>query len=206
MTNKFPPGSKRLILASSSDARRVMLQSAGLTAEIRPSTVDEDALRRSALAEGASARETALLLADTKAAQISVRVPDAIVIGADQLLVCEGQWFDKPSSVVVARAQLKALRNRSHELVTAVVCHQAGQRLWHHVDTPRLLMRDFSDPFLESYLEAEGDQLLFSVGAYRAEGPGVMLFDRIEGDHFSILGLPLLPLLAFLRQNGAIPS
>lgn len=194
----------RLILASASPARHAMLEAAGLRFETRPAHVDEAAIKESAHAEGASASDTAVLLAELKAARVAMREPDAMVIGADQLLVCEGNWFDKPDSLAAARAQLSALRGKTHVLVTAVLCQRGGSRLWHHIAEPRLRMRSFSDAWLEGYLAAEGERVLGSVGAYRLEGPGIQLFDCIEGDHFSILGLPLLPLLGFLRQHRVL--
>jgi septum formation protein len=130
----------------------------------------------------------------------------ALVIGADQLLICEGRWFDKPSGLASARAQLQALRGRSHELITALCIVQNRARIWHTVNRPRLFMREFSDAFLDDYLAAEGTAICGSVGAYRLEGKGVQLFEHIEGDYFAILGLPLLELLGFLRNRGEIPS
>jgi len=189
-----------LILASASKARRAVLEGAGLRFETRIAGVDEAAIKEAAQAEGISA----LILADAKAERVARSAPDALVIGADQLLVCDGAWFDKPPDMAAARAHLQRLRGRRHELVTALVCHRGGQRIWQHVAKPRLTMRDFSDAFLEAYLAAEGEALLSSVGAYRLEGHGAQLFDRIEGDQPAILGLPLLPLLGFLRQHGVL--
>jgi septum formation protein len=193
-----------LILASASTARRAVLEGAGLRFETRVAGVDEAAIKAAALAEGVAAEDAALILADAKAARVAAQAPDALVIGADQLLVCEGAWFDKSPDMAAARGHLQRLRARQHELVTALVCHRGGQRIWQHVAKPRLTMRDFSDAFLEAYLAAEGEALLSSVGAYRLEGHGAQLFDRIEGDQPAILGLPLLPLLGFLRQHGVL--
>jgi septum formation protein len=193
-----------LILASASTARRAVLEGAGLRFETRVAGVDEAAIKEAAQAEGIPAEDAALMLADAKAARVAAKAPDALVIGADQLLVCEGAWFDKPSYMAAARTHLQRLRGRQHELVTALVCHRGGQRIWQHVAKPRLTMRDFSDAFLDAYLDAEGEALLSSVGAYRLEGHGAQLFDRIEGDQPAILGLPLLPLLGFLRQHGVL--
>jgi septum formation protein len=193
-----------LVLASTSAGRRVLLEHAGLRFSMEAARIDEAEVKRSARAAGASPADTALLLADLKAERVARRDPEALVIGSDQLLVCEDRWFDKPASVAEARAHLLALRGRRHELVTAVVCHRGGQRLWHHVARPRLTMRAFGDAFLDAYLAAEGDALTTTVGAYRIEGLGVHLFDAIEGEHAAILGLPLLPLLGFLRQHGVL--
>ena len=193
-----------LILASASTARRAVLQGAGLRFETRVAGVDEAAIKEAAQAEGIPAEDAALMLADAKAERVAAHAPDALVIGADQLLVCQGAWFDKPTDMTAARAHLQRLRGRRHELVTALVCHRGGQRIWQHVAKPRLTMRDFSDAFLDAYLAAEGEALLSSVGAYRLEGHGAQLFDRIEGDQPAILGMPLLPLLGFLRQHGVL--
>jgi septum formation protein len=193
-----------LILASASSARRAVLEGAGLRFEIRVAGVDEASIKEAAQLEGIPPEDAALMLADAKAARVAAQAPDALVIGADQLLVCEDTWFDKPPDMAAARGHLQRLRGRQHELVTALVCHRGGQRIWQHVEKPRLAMRDFSDAFLEAYLAAEGEAVLSSVGAYRLEGHGAQLFDRIEGDQPAILGLPLLPLLGFLRQHGVL--
>ncbi len=195
-----------VILASQSSTRATLLRDAGLRFEVRPARVDEAAVKAAAQADDASAADAALLLAGLKAARI--RAPEApedtLVIGADQILVCEGAWFDKPATPADARAHLKALRGRTHTLETAVVCHRGGNEVWRHVARPRLAMRAVSDAFLDDYLAAEGDAVLASVGAYRLEGLGAQLFDRIEGEHAAVLGLPLLPLLSFLRQHGVL--
>ena len=194
----------RLILASQSRFRAGLLAAAGVAVETMAAHVDEAEVKQAAQAEGASAEETALLLASLKAERIARRHPDALVIGGDQMLVCEGTWFDKPPDMAAARTQLQALRGRPHTLVTAVLCQHGGQRVWQHIAKPRLVMRDFSDAFLDQYLALEGEVLTTTVGAYRVEGPGLQLFDRIEGEHSEIVGLPMLPLLGFLRQHGVL--
>jgi len=194
----------RLVLASASTTRRALLDSAGLRFEAVPAAVDEAAIKEAAQAEGIPPADAALLLADAKASRVARRDPDALVIGCDQLLVCEGRWYDKPPDIAAARAQLLALRGRAHELVTAAVCHRHGGRIWQHVAVPRLVMREFSDKFLAAYLAIEGEAVLGSVGAYRLEATGAHLFTRLQGDHAAILGLPLLELLAFLRQHGVL--
>jgi len=199
-----PPTGPRLLLASASASRKALLQQAGLRFEAVAAQIDEASVKSAARAEGATAAETALLLADLKAARIARREPDALVIGCDQILVCEERWFDKPADRAEARAHLIALRGRAHTLVTAVLCRKGEQRLWHHVATPRLVMRDYSDAFLDTYVAAEGDALTSTVGAYRLEGLGVHLFDAVVGEHAAVLGLPLLPLLGFLRQNRVL--
>ena len=194
----------RLILASQSKFRAGLLAAAGVTAEAMPAYVDEVEIKTAAKAEGMSAEDTAMLLASLKAERIARRFPDALVIGGDQILVCEGRWFDKPPDLDAARAQLRELRGRAHELVTAVLCQRGVQRVWQHVARPRLVMRDFSEVFLEEYLAMEGEVLTTTVGAYRVEGPGMQLFDQIDGEHTAIMGLPLLPLLGFLRQHRVL--
>jgi septum formation protein len=193
-----------LILASASSSRRNLLAAAGLRFEIEPARVDEGAVKRAARADGRGAAGAALALADLKAARVADQNPTALVIGADQILVCDGAWFDKPEDQVAARAQLATLRGRSHTLATAVVCHRGAARVWHHLAEPRLTMRDFSDAFLDAYLAAEGDAVTSTVGAYRLEERGAHLFNQVDGDHAAILGLPLLPLLCFLRHHGLL--
>jgi len=193
-----------LVLASQSTARAALLTAAGLRFEARPARVDEAAVKQACRAEGADAAGAALTLAGLKAQRI--RDPDALVIGADQILVCGETWFDKPAGLDAARIQLQTLRGQTHRLATAVVCMRGGQEVWRHVAEPRLRMRGFSDAFLADYLAMEGDAILACVGAYRLEGLGVHLFDDVQGEHSTILGLPLLPLLGFLRQHGVIAS
>lgn len=196
----------RLVLASASVTRASLLTAAGMQFEAIAAHVDENEIKRSARAEGLDASDAALLLAEIKALRLSRRYPDAVVIGCDQLLVCGDQWFDKPPDREAAAAQLRALRGQTHTLVTAVICQRGTTRLWHHVATPKLRMRQFSDVFLEDYLDAEGDAVTTTVGAYRLEGLGVQLFDKIDGEHAAILGLPLLALLGFLRQHGVLTA
>jgi septum formation protein len=196
--------SPALVLASASSARRAVLSAAGVAFSAEAAAVDEAAIKESAQAEGIPATEAAIMLAEAKARRIARRHPEALVIGADQLLVCEGRWFDKPADLPAARRHLEALRGRPHELVTAMVCWRGGERIWQHVARPRLTMREFSGEFLDAYLAAEGEAILSSVGAYRLEGLGVQLFSAIEGEHSAILGLPLVPLLGFLRQHGVM--
>jgi septum formation protein len=194
----------RLILASASAARRGVLQAAGLRFEAIAAAVDEATIKEAAQAEAIPPEDTALLLADAKAERIARRDPEALVIGCDQLLVCEDRWFDKPADIAAARDHLVALRGRTHRLVTAIVCHRHGGRVWQHVAAPRLAMRHVSDAFLDAYLALEGSAVTQSVGAYRIEGPGVQLFSKVDGEHAAILGVPLLALLDFLRQHGVL--
>lgn len=197
-------GAPRLLLASSSAARAGLLTAAGLRFEALPARVDEAAIKAAAQAEAIPPPDAAILLAEAKAGRIARREPEALVIGADQLLVCDGAWFDKPADRATARAQLLALRGRRHELVNGTVAWRGGQRIWQDVTVARLTMRGFSEDFLEAYLDAEGEAVTHTVGGYRVEGLGVHLFARIEGEHSAILGLPLLPLLGFLRQHGVL--
>lgn len=193
-----------ILLASQSAARLALLRNAGLDVEARPARVDEAAVKHAGRAEGAGPEDVAMALAGLKASR--VRDPGAMVVGADQILVCEGTWFDKPADLPAAGDQLRALRGRPHELVTAVVCRRDGAEVWRHLARPRLTMRAFSDEFLDAYLALEGEAILACVGAYRLEGPGVQLFDRVEGEHAAVLGLPLLALLGFLRQAGVLAA
>lgn len=194
-----------LILASASAARAALLRGAGLEFSTRPAAVDEDAAKEELRADGASAEDAATTLALLKARRISTAEPEALVIGADQLLDCEGRWFDKARDREDARDQLRALRGRVHGLATGVCVATGGEPIWRHVATPRLEMRALNDGFIDAYLDAAGDEATGCVGAYRLEGLGAQLFDRIEGDYFTILGLPLLPLLAFLREHDVVP-
>ncbi len=186
-----------LVLASASSARRALLEKAGLIFEAVPTGIDESIIKSEAAARGLGAGDTAFLLAEAKAS--AVTRPAAMIIGCDQILVCDDAWFDKPPHVEAARTQLQRLRGRSHVLQTATLVMRDGVVLWRHLATPRLVMRAFSDAFLDWYLAMEGENLLGAVGAYRLEGPGIQLFEQIVGDHSAILGLPLLPLLGFLR-------
>ena len=198
------PGRRGLVLASASSARAALLRGAGLEVDIRPARIDEDEAKQSFKAEGLSAQQAAEGLADMKATKIATGAGDALVIGADQMLECNGVWFDKPPDRDHLAAQLIALRGKTHMLHSAVCIHHAGSRIWGTVETARLTMRSFSDAFLARYLEEAGDEVLESVGGYRLEGHGAQLFSKIDGDYFTILGLPLLPVLDFLRLRGEI--
>jgi len=196
--------SRPVILASTSQTRIAMLASAGVAVEALGASVDEAAVKESLKAEGASVEDCAETLAELKALALSRRYPDALVIGADQMLACEGRWFDKPTDKAAARAQLLDLRGRKHQLVTAAAVLLGGQRIWHSIDKADLVMRPFSEAFLDDYLDRAGDAVLSSVGAYQLEGLGAQLFTQVKGDVFTILGLPLLPLLDFLREHGVL--
>jgi septum formation protein len=193
-----------LVLASKSAARAALLAGAGVPFETAGSGVDEDALKAAMLAEGASPRDVADALAEAKAVKVSGRRPGDFVIGADQTLDLEGRLFDKPASMAEAAERLKSLRGRTHKLHSAVVVARDGAPIWREVKTARLTMRPFSDAWLEEYLARGGEALLSSVGAYQLEGEGVQLFSAVEGDYFTILGLPLFGLFDLLRNHGVI--
>lgn len=195
----------RLILASGSKIRREILEGAGLDFEVIVKPVDEAAIKEAMLQDGAKPRDIADALAEAKALRVS-RQETGLVIGADQVMVMDGQLFDKPISVSAARERLLSMRGKRHELIGSVVVANSGQPVWRHVSETRLWVRTFSEDFLDDYLEREGELVTKSVGAYRFEGPGAHLFERVEGDFFSILGLSLLPLLQYLRDCGAIAS
>lgn len=193
-----------LVLASRSDIRGKILAAAGLRFEIRPSMVDERAVEAEAGLKDAAA--VARHLASAKAAAIASTLPGHIVLGADQTLARGIRRFTKPASRAAAAEQLRDLRGRTHELHSALVVVKGPEMLFSCVDTARLTMRQFSDRYLEEYLDMAGNAAFNSVGGYQLEGIGIHLFERIEGDYFTILGLPLLPLLAFLRENKFIDS
>ncbi|TAJ35364.1 MAG: septum formation protein Maf [Reyranella sp.] len=191
-----------LILASASPSRRQLLTSAGLVFEVEPSGVDEDEVKRSLLGERARPQDVAEALAELKAKRVSARHPAALVIGADSTLACNGRQFDKPATLAAARQQLLSLAGQTHELCSSVVVARAGVRLWHCNERARLTMRPLTDSFVDAYLARAGEQVTTSVGAYQLEGLGAHLFSRVDGDYFTILGLPLLPLLSFLAGHG----
>ena len=196
-----------LVLASASPARARMLRAAGLDFDVAPARVDEDAARDSLRTEGASAADAAMALAELKALRISARRPEDLVVGADQMLSLGERWFAKPPDRAAARAQLLALRGRQHRLDSAACAAMGGAPVWRAAGVARLTVRPFGASFLDSYLDAcldPGGGALESVGAYRVEGRGAQLFSAIDGDHFVILGLPLLPLLEYLRQRGIL--
>jgi len=198
--------SREIILASASEARRSLLASAGVVVRAIPSDIDEGELKQCKVEPRLGSEKLATQLAEAKAMAVSALHSEALVLGADQILLLEDMHFDKPRSMAGARAQLLKLRGRTHHLVTAVAAAQRGRILWRHCETAKLSMRNFSEAFLEDYLAAMGDELLSTVGAYKIEGCGIQLFDKIEGDYFTILGLPLLPLLSFLRSKEWLPA
>jgi septum formation protein len=196
----------RLVLASASAARRDMLNSAGLTFDIVPAEIDEDGICASMVSESAcvEASDIAAVLAAEKAASVSRRCPGAVVVGSDQVLALGARILSKAATVAEAREVLDTLRGRTHELASGVALARDGCVLWQAADRAQLTMRPFSDEFLATYLACAGAALTRSVGCYEIEGIGIQLFERIDGDHFTILGMPLLPLLARLREEGMV--
>ena len=192
-----------LVLASKSVTRRAVLDGAGVAYEAVGSGVDEDVAKQALLARRATPRQIAEALAEDKALAVSVGRPE-LVIGADQTLEFQGALYDKAETLEAARARLKMLRGKPHMLHSAVVVAERGAVVWRETQSATLKMRDFSDAFLEDYLATEGEAALGSVGCYRLEGLGVQLFSKIEGDYFTILGLPLMGLLDLLRRRGEV--
>ena len=191
-----------VVLASTSASRNALLRASGVAFETERPGVDEDAAKAALLGEGAGPRDIADALAELKAVRVSRRT-SGLVIGADQTLDLDGELVDKASSLEEARQRLRRLRGRSHKLHAGVVVARDGEPIWREVQTATLRMRDFSDAFLDGYLQRQGEAVLSSVGCYQLEGEGVQLFDRIDGDYFAILGLPLIGLLDLLRRHGA---
>jgi len=194
-----------IILASGSKIRRQILTDAGVDFEVVTKPVDENAIKLSMLEDGAALKDIADALAEAKSMRVSRQLP-GLVIGADQIMVMNNTLFDKPRSIDEAKKRLLMMRGKTHFLIGAVVICEDGMPVWRHMSKTKLTMREFSEDFLDKYLEAEGDALLLSVGAYRFEGRGSQLFSNVEGDFFSILGLSLLPLLDFLRIRGAVTT
>ena len=195
-----------LILASASPIRLSLLRAAGVEAEARPVAVDEEAIRQSLEAEGAHPRDIADALAEMKARKRSEKTPDDLVLGCDQVLEFDRRAWGKAETPDAARAQLQALRGQTHRLLSAAVVYDRGQPVWRHVGEVRLTMRSFSDAYLDSYLSRNWDSIRHAVGCYKLEEEGARLFSRIDVDYFTVLGLPLLPLLGWLADRGAIPA
>ncbi len=193
-----------LILASTSAIRRKLLTAAGVRFEARRPEVDETALKRKM--RGKTPKELALALAEAKALSLSSLRPEALVLGADQTLDHEGRTFDKPRDLAAARRHLLKLRGKTHTLHSALALARGGRIIWRHSASARLTMRDFSREFLAAYAARQGEGLLTSVGGYKLEEEGAQLFTRVSGEHTTILGLPLLPLLAALRRRGVLPT
>lgn len=193
-----------LVLASRSVVRQKILQAAGIPLQVHAADIDERALERDAAS--ASPADVARLLACAKVAAVAAMFPGRVILGADQTLACGNRTFSKPENRAAAREQLTALRGRVHELHAAVAVQQDGTLLFTHAETARLVMRDFSNSFLEAYLDLTGSAACQSVGGYQLEGMGIHLFEKVDGDYFTILGLPLLPLLGFFRNAGYVAA
>lgn len=195
-----------LLLASQSAIRLTLLRNAGLNVAPHPARIDEDAMRRALEVENASPLDIADALAEAKTLKLAQRHPTALVLGCDQVLALKDRIFSKPETIDDARAQLRDLSGQTHQLLSAAVLYDRGEPVWRHVGVARLTMRDISDAYLEDYLTRNWPEVGHSVGAYQLEHEGIRLFSAIEGDYFTILGLPLLPLLNHLSLRGFIPS
>jgi len=195
----------RVILASGSAIRRQILDGAGLDYEVIVKPIDEAAIKDAMLAENSRLHDIADALAEAKAMRVSRQEP-GFVIGADQIMVMDGTLFDKPKDLEAARERLLSMRGKKHELIGAIVICENGQPVWRHICRTKLWVRNFSEDFLDWYIKTEGEALTHSVGAYRFEGPGAQLFEKVEGDFFAILGLDLLPVLDYLRVRGVITT
>lgn len=193
-----------LVLASASSSRRMLMENAGLNFQAVAAQIDERAVEREIEHRALGPDELALELASRKALEVSSRFPQALVIGCDQTMSLGTQVFHKPADRAEARANLLLLRGRTHRLNSGVVLVRGGREIWRHLSTADLSMREFSDAFLEDYLVRCGDDVMKSVGCYQLEGIGIQLFNSISGDYFTILGLPLLPLLGQLRTLGEL--
>lgn len=195
---------RKIVLASASKSRADMLKNAGLKIEVSPADIDEFAVRQAM--HGSEPADIAEVLARLKAEAISKSNPSAFVIGADQILALGDEIFEKPENMDEARKTLLKLRGQTHELISAVVLAKDGETIWSHTESAQMTMRDLSPEFIGKYLSAAGERVCSSVGAYQLEALGVQLFSKVQGDFFTILGLPLIPLLTILRENEIIPS
>ncbi|GLQ35529.1 Maf-like protein [Amylibacter marinus] len=196
---------QKITLASQSMARIAMLKSAGIDFTAMPAKIDEPAIMGALLAENATPNDVVDTLAEFKARRVASKQA-GFVIGCDQILVCEKKIYSKAQTLDEAREKLRALRGKSHQLMSAAVIFEDGEPVWRTIGRAQLFMRDFSDAYLEDYLNGCGSEILSSVGCYLLEKEGVNLFNRVQGDYFTVLGFPLLEVLAYLRTRGVIPS
>jgi len=194
----------KIVLASASASRTALLRNAGLDFAARPAAIDERGIEAPLVAAGASPSDIAMALAEAKALAVAKDAPEALVIGADQVLSAAGRCWHKPENLAEARDQLSVLSGQTHTLETAVAVATGGMIAWRHADKAQMTIRQLAAGEVDAYLGEVGERALDSVGAYQIEGPGIRLFDSIEGDYFAILGLPLLPLLGFLRRAKAL--
>jgi len=198
--------SQPIILASASEIRATLLRNAGVGFDVIPGRIDEETIKHALVDDGALPRDIADALAEGKARKISMKHPGALVIGCDQVLAHGKNILSKPQTLDQARAQLQLLRNDRHQLLSAAVIYENGEPKWRHVGVARLMMRDFSDTYLNEYVDRNWESIRHSVGGYKLEEEGVRLFSRIDGDYFTILGIPLLELLSYLTIRGTLPA
>jgi len=196
----------QIILASGSEIRKTLLQNAGVEVAVQAARIDEETIKSSLSADGALPRDVADALAEGKARKVSLKNPESVVIGCDQVLAHGEEMLSKPKTPEQAAEQLRQLRNDTHQLLSAAVIYEGGEPKWRHVGVARLTMRDFSDDYLNAYLKRNWDSVQHSVGGYKLEEEGVRLFSRIHGDYFTILGIPLLELLSYLTIRGTLPA
>ena len=197
---------KKLILASGSSIRQALLSNAKVSFEVNVPRIDEDSIKEALIADGSPPRDIADALAEGKARKISMKFPDAVVLGCDQVLSFKGRLFSKATSPYDVRFQLAQLNGERHKLLSAAVIYEAGEPKWRHIGEVRLQMKQNSDAYLDSYVDRNWDSIRHSVGGYKLEEEGVRLFSRIDGDHFNVLGLPLLEILGYLGQTGVLSS
>lgn len=197
---------RHLLLASASETRLSLLRNAGVAVTAYPARIDEESIRAALEAEGAHPRDIADALAEMKARKLADKTPEALVLGCDQVLEFDRRAFGKPATPQEARAQLLMLRGQTHRLLSAVVLYDKGAPIWRHIGRVDLTMRAFSESWLDGYLSRNWDSLRHAAGGYKLEEEGIRLFTAIEGDYFTVLGLPLLPLLAYLELRGFIDA
>lgn len=196
--------SNPLILASGSEIRQTMLTNAGVSFQVVPARIDEETVLQSMQAEQAKPRDIADTLAEMKARKVAMKHPDALVLGCDQVLDFAGQMLQKPKDVEDARQQLKQMAGKRHQLLSAAVLYEEGKPVWRHIGVVRMQMRNFSDAYLDDYLDRNWEDIRHCVGCYQLEKEGIRLFSRVDGDYFTVLGLPLIELLGYLTLKGVL--